>query len=119
MFFPYDISKTSGTEILYLPKNTYNVRGSTISLKNVNTHAPTEVPMKSIAGIVKEHKLSIIDVLKMDIEGEGYAKLGDILEIKQFCIKFHYRMFNKGAQKTKEAINLLNKYGYVLFRYSL
>ncbi len=121
-FYPYGISKNTGFEVFYLPKNSENVSGSTIDLKNVNTHLPIEVPMMCMGDIIKQQQHSTIDVLKMDIEGSEYSILKDILdsnvEVKQFCIEFHHRMFRRGGQKTKQAIKLLKQYDYLLFKYS-
>lgn len=121
-FYSYGISDKSGFETFYLPRNTNYVSGSTVNMDNVNNLEPIQVPMKNITAIMKEFNHDIIDVIKMDIEGAEYKVIEDILSsniiVKQLCIEFHHRMIERGANKTKAAINLLNEHGFKLFAFS-
>ena len=121
-FYGYGISSKTGFETFYLPKNNENVSGSLVGLENVNKLSPIQVPLKSLRDICQELKHSSIDVLKIDIEGAEYDVLENVLnssiEIKQICIEFHHRMFPRGGLKTKEALELLKKHNYLLFKFA-
>lgn len=63
-----------------------------------------------------------IDLLKMDIEGEEYAVIEDIIssgvDVGQLEVEFHHRFPGVGAPKTKSAVTMLNGHGYRIFHIS-
>jgi c-di-GMP-related signal transduction protein len=75
--------------------------------------------MKSFADITKEKNHSVIDVLKMDIEGAEYGVIDSILEteipIHQILIEFHDRYIKDGKNKTIKVIQTLKENGYEIF----
>jgi len=66
---------------------------------------------------------TVIDVLKIDIEGAEYDVIEDIIRspvyIGQILIEFHHRgLFNKTLEDTRNAVNLLRENGWKLFHIS-
>jgi FkbM family methyltransferase len=63
-----------------------------------------------------------IDLLKMDIEGAEYEVIQDIVSspqpITQVLVEFHHRFPHFGIEKTKQAISMMNKAGYMIFHVS-
>ena len=67
---------------------------------------------------MKKNHHTQIDLLKMDIEGSEYVVLDNLIKenvaVTQICIEFHHRFEGIGLQKTKRAIEDLNKNGFKL-----
>ena len=75
-----------------------------------------EIQTRSICSLVKEMNWQTIDLLKIDIEGEEYEIIPDLLQknifIRQIALEYHHRFFKKGIRKTLELHNLLLESGY-------
>lgn len=62
-----------------------------------------------------------IDLLKMDIEGEEYTVIADIISsgiwrgCRQLAVEFHHRFHGLDASKTESAVTILNQHGYRIF----
>jgi FkbM family methyltransferase len=58
------------------------------------------------------------DLVKMDIEGAEYSVLPDMLASgfrpRQLMIEFHHRWREVSTRRTREAIRLLNRHGYLV-----
>jgi hypothetical protein len=58
------------------------------------------------------------DVIKMDIEGAEYAVLPDLLASgfrpTQILVEFHHRWREVGSRRTREALALLGRSGYLI-----
>lgn len=118
-YFDYGIANTTGSVDFFLPKNPNHVSGSLIVQPRVNEKEQVSVKMKTFQDITTALGHSHIDVLKMDIEGAEYEVIPDILRtnvsIDQILIEFHDRLFNDGATKSKQAVQLLLDCGYQIF----
>lgn len=118
-FHEFGISNKSGLVDFYLPKNPSYVSGSAVIQSNITLQERVSVRMKSISEICAELGHNKVDLLKMDIEGSEYSVIEDILSSKipigQILVEFHDRFFDNGRNKTIEAVNQLNKYGYQIF----
>jgi FkbM family methyltransferase len=118
----YGISKNTGVQDFYLPKNSENVSGSCINHYNMDSTNIVKVNMYELKDIRYLLKHDKIDILKMDIEGVEYEVIDSILEsgieIKQLVCEFHERYFTDGTSKTKTFIKKMNKYGFKIFAYS-
>ena len=57
-------------------------------------------------------------LVKLDIEGAEYAVLPDMLASgyrpRQLCIEFHHRWREVKPARTRDAIRLLNRHGYLV-----
>lgn len=117
-FYPYALFNYNGFISFVLPDNPDYVSckiQSNIGI-NVESERIIKVPCKNFSTIISELNHTKIDVLKMDIEGAEYEILDDILksqiQIDQILIEFHHRFKEIGINKTMDAINKLNQYGY-------
>jgi FkbM family methyltransferase len=121
-FFPFGISTSTKMEDFYLPKNKA-VSGSVIMSDFTDREKTIRVQMKTFSDIVAELGHEKIDVVKMDIEGLEYEVIESILksgvQIRQFLVEFHDRMFDDEKVKSKQTVDLLSHYGYKLFAVSL
>lgn len=116
----YGIAPQDGQVTFYRPENPAH-----ISLSVVERASPTaavSLPVRELAGIMRELRHSSIDLLKIDIEGSEYAVLEDLvaraIPIKQLLVEFHHRFPGVGADKTQASIDLLESHGYRLFAIS-
>ena len=117
-FYPYGISDKDGIEKFYLPQNPEYVSGSVAYRDELQKNA-VDVQMKSMSTILKDMKISKIDILKMDIEGSEFKVIPDILKtdvrVDQICFELHKRFFNEeGNQMTKKIVAELRDRGYLL-----
>jgi FkbM family methyltransferase len=121
-FFPIGIALETGQQKFYLPKNERAVSASTAINSFVDANNAITVAMKSWEDISTELGHSVIDVLKIDIEGAEYEILPAILEskvhVKQFLIEFHDRFFEEPCL-SKRTVSLLKEAGYEIFAASL
>jgi FkbM family methyltransferase len=85
-------------------------------IKESNSEASTRRPVRKLETIVNDLGHKNIDVLKIDIEGEEYEVITDLLQSeirpKQFLVEFHHRFADIGLDSTKKAIESLRKEGY-------
>lgn len=78
-----------------------------------------EVPVRRLAGIMRDLGHSHIDLLKMDIEGEEYAVIPNILasglDIHQIVLECHPRFIEDGWPRTRDLLQQMHEHGYGLF----
>jgi len=121
-FFELGISSNSGPVDFFLPKNRNHVSGSMISQNNINLKEKVIVEMRTMQDILKELNHTHIDVLKMDIEGEEYDVIDNILDnniaVDQILVEFHDRFFNDGTIKSLQTVKKLKSKGYEIFAVS-
>ncbi len=119
-YFDYGLSAQNGFVELFPPKNPNHISHSIVRKDHANS--PIIVKVKNLTTIMKELGHNKIDILKMDIEGSEYEIIDDIIEnnfdIKQILIEFHHRFSSISAQKTRDAIQKLNKANYKIFAIS-
>jgi len=121
-FNDYGISRRTGVEIFFLPKDERGVSGSMSMNQSVSEEKTIEVKMKSFDDIAKEFSHHHIDVVKMDIEGSEYDVLESLLDSKvsitQLLVEFHDRCY-EGEIKSKKITELLYNRGFEIFATSL
>jgi FkbM family methyltransferase len=78
-----------------------------------------ELPVQRLVTTMRNLGHDRIDLLKMDVEGAEYGVLADLLSsgvrVGQLLVEFHHRWPEVGIEKTKKAIQELNRAGYQLF----
>ena len=98
-----------------MPKNDSYVSGSLLNTSIVNEEDSIPLKFKSLNDIMKSFNHQHIDVLKIDIEGYEYQLIDYIydnkVQINQFLVEFHPDLISGGKEKTRRAINKLNKMG--------
>lgn len=118
-FFEFGISNKSGFIDFFLPKNPNHVSGSMINQNNINIKEKVLVEMKTIRDILNELNHKHINVLKMDIEGEEYDVIDNILDnnisVDQILVEFHDRFFDNGTVKSLQTVKKLKSKGYEIF----
>jgi len=124
-FYPWAVADRDGSLFLY-PR----VRGDGSHSRMMYTFlaAPEaredgiEVPVKSLAGIMRELGHDHVDILKIDIEGAEYGVLNSMLELPlrpaQLLVEFHHRFPGLSAADTIQAVGNLRQAGYGLARIS-
>lgn len=116
--YEYGLADYDGSANFNPPENPDHVSHTLLEKPRNNTNA-IPVQVRTLSSIMKEFGHTQIDVLKMDIEGAEYSVIENVLKsgvkIKQWLIEFHHRFDNVGVNKTKQAIQLLNKNGYKIF----
>lgn len=77
-----------------------------------------DAPVRRISTLMRELGHDRVDLIKMDIEGAEYAVLPDLLASdvrpEQILIEFHHRWRETGPARTRAAIRLLQKHGYLI-----
>lgn len=116
----YGIAPRDGELIFYRPENPAHMSLSVV--ERATATATISLPVRELAGIMRELGHSSIDLLKIDIEGSEYAVLEDLVQraipIRQLLVEFHHRFPGIGNDKTQGAIDLLESNGYRLFAIS-
>jgi FkbM family methyltransferase len=117
---PYGLAPKDGELVFHAPINPAHV-----SLSVVERDQQTQrvvLPVREIAGIMKQLGHDRLDILKMDIEGSEYDVIADLLDrkipIRQLLVEYHHRFPNIGNDKTRASIDLLERHGYRLFNIS-
>ena len=116
-FFDVGISDFDGTMDFYFPENNEYVSCSAYNRWGYDEEKrkPIQVPVNRVSTLMEKNHHEQIDLLKMDIEGSEYAVLDDLIKenipVTQICVEFHHRFKGIWLQKTKKAIENLNKNG--------
>lgn len=112
---PIGISGHDGEIEMSPPKNSNHVSFS--RYKGVAESEKFKV--MSIESIMDKYNHGHIDILKLDIEGEEYNVVKDMLdsglEISQILIEFHHRFEGFDPDMTKNAISMMDERGYKVF----
>ncbi len=121
IFHDYGIGSQDGSVVFHPPENSNFVSYSVLPRGRV-TAPPVEAPVSRLATIMKKLGHAKIDVLKMDIEGAEYEVLCDLLSckvpVRQLLVEFHHRWRDVGLDRTKSAIQDLNRAGFRIFHVS-
>ena len=117
----YGLASYNGKAKFKLPKNINYISHSII--ENSSTQSESiEVEVLRLSTIMQQLNHKKIDVLKIDIEGAEYEVIDNILseniDIVQILVEFHHRLKPFSIEKTKQAIQKLNKTGYKVFNVS-
>jgi len=107
----YGISNFDGMHKVYNYGGGISRRSSWMGYENNENY-----PVKSMKTIIDEKNIKIIDILKLDIEGEEYKVIPNLFENqifpKQICLEEHKR-FLKDQRIHDEVFELLNIF-YIL-----
>lgn len=117
---PVGVWKSNGTMKFYSPADPSHVSHSLVNLQKTETFFEAEV--RTLTSIMHDNKHSIIDLLKIDIEGAEYevikSFISEGIRPKVVCIEYD-EAFNPLDDKFKtrisESLNLLLENGYQLF----
>ncbi len=116
----YGIAPTDGELVFHAPENPNHVSLSVV--ERANKTERIVLPVRELAGIMKELGHDHIDLLKMDIEGSEYEVIEDLLArklpIRQLLVEYHHRFPGIGNDKTQASIDLLERHGFKLFSIS-
>jgi FkbM family methyltransferase len=118
IFTPWGISDFDDEAEFHPPNNPKHVSHSLIQYDGVQPEG-VKVTFRRLATIMKHYEHDAIDLLKMDIEGEEYTVIKDIvcsnIQVNQICLEFHHRFSGLGIDCTKEAVEDLKGVGLYLF----
>tara|TARA_Y100000310_G_C20664775_1_gene806829 strand:- start:711 stop:1313 length:603 start_codon:yes stop_codon:yes gene_type:complete len=105
----YGVSVHDGILEVYDYGEGISRRPSWMGYKNNESH-----PVKSIKSIMKEKEINHIDLLKMDVEGEEYKIIPQIIKQgifpTQLCIEEHLRFLNSPDLHNEMFSLILNHY---------
>lgn len=117
IFSKVGLAKKSGIREFFLPCNDKHVSGSLTSRPELKSKS-IDCEFSSLMDIMKTFGHGEIDLLKMDIEGEEYEVLRDLLDkgvkIGQIIVEFHDR-FISTTDNSKDVIKEMRKKGYQCF----
>lgn len=105
-------NETGGTNSIYFNENFSN---------NKNQVKKEKIKLRKLDDYISENKISVIDFLKIDVEGHEYKVINGCVEslrkkiIK--CIQFEYNNYwLKSGTKLLEMLKLLESYHYEFYR---
>lgn len=114
-FRPIGIGSYDGKALFYPPKNPEFVSYSVLHEEDPDL-IPFEGEVRRISTLMKENAHSLIDLLKMDIEGAEYEVLQDIIasgeSIGQICLEFHHRYKKEDVRRTLNLLEHLREVGF-------
>ena len=117
VFHHYGIADHDGICVFLPPENPADVSHTIVNRKTPGS--PIEIPVRRLASIMKSLGHPKIDLLKMDVEGSEYGVIDDLLNadiaVGQLLVEFHHRWPEVGIGPTVEAIEKLNRAGYLIF----
>lgn len=81
--------------------------------------AKISLEVRRLTSLMRLQQHDHIDLLKMDIEGDEYDVIREIVDqhliIPQLLIEFHHGWYRIPVEKTREHVNLLRQAGYRIF----
>jgi FkbM family methyltransferase len=117
----YGIAASDGDVLFNPPENPNHVSHTLLDRPSTASKA-ISVPVKRLGTIMEELGHTVLDIIKMDVEGAEYDVITDISESgirpTQILVEFHHRFPGVGVKKSKEAINRLLSIGYGIFSVS-
>jgi FkbM family methyltransferase len=120
VFHEYGIASFDGSSRFLPPQNPAHV--SHTMLERDTAWPAIDLPVRRLTTIMESLGHERIDLLKMDIEGAEYGVLSNLLSsdirVGQLLVEFHHRWPEVGIEKTKKAVQELNRAGYRIFNVS-
>ena len=126
-FYPIGISNYDGIKRFYklnYNKDSVGYTSTYASSATMDSFVDCHVrKFRTILDVICKGDKHRISILKLDIEGDEYDVLLNLLEndelvIYQILVEFHHRFKNIGVEKTINIIELLKKKGYLIFNVS-
>ena len=121
-FLPIGLGSSDGEMEFFPPSRESSTHFSPVdrySDKNVQT---VKAPVKTLKSICKELNHTVIDLLKMDIEGAEYEVIDTLQQqnivINQILIEFHHMYKGISLEDTLKAIDKLRELDFELFNIS-
>jgi len=115
---PFALAARDGQALFHPPSNPAHVSHS-LSQHPPFSERAIEVEVRRLPTLMKDLGHSQVDVLKLDIEGEEYPVITDLLEqqvdVRQLLVEFHHRFRTIGLKKTRDAVRALSQAGYRVF----
>jgi FkbM family methyltransferase len=114
-FHPYGIGEIDSLIGFQSPNQEEHVSFS----RAKNASRALALPVKRLSSVMAELGHTLIDVLKLDIEGFEYAVLADMIHSgifpKVLAVEFHHKMYGYEDAATNIAVDLLRGAGFELF----
>jgi FkbM family methyltransferase len=125
-FYPIGMGGDDGTITLY-PRVRRNGKLSdtmyTLVAEAASRDFGVAVQVKNLPGIMAMLGHSVVDVLKIDVEGAEYDVLDNLLTTEhrpaQLLVEFHHRFADIGQDRTRDMLARLRAAGYLLAFVSL
>jgi FkbM family methyltransferase len=124
VFHEYGMADYDGVALFYPPENSEWV-SHTLLERWMTANQAIEVPVSCFKTIMSNLGHKRVDLIKMDIEGAGYAVVEDMLNtepvaggVDQSLIEFHHLFAGKGIGDTMACIRALNRNGFQAFHIS-
>ena len=118
--YKFGISDNDCNKKFYAPENEEHVSFSTF--RNSNKNDSIDAQFYCLDTILKKHNHTHIDLLKLDIEGEEFNVLLDIIRSpirpKQILVEFHPEKSKEFRSKHFDIIKKLKRIGYRLVYFS-
>jgi len=117
----YGLASFDGTAMFNPPKNPEHI-SHTILDRPETSEGAFEVQLRRVETIAEELGHTVIDVLKLDIEGAEYDVLDDLqrgdLVVNQMLIEFHHQFESIPFSRTQAAVKQIEGMGLQLFHIS-
>ena len=121
-FLPLGLGSSDGEMEFFPPSRESSTHFSPVdrySDKNVQT---VKAPVRTLKSICKELNHTVIDLLKMDIEGAEYEVIDTLqqqdIAVNQILIEFHHMYKGISLKDTLKAIDKLRELNFELFNIS-
>jgi FkbM family methyltransferase len=113
-FHDVGIADYDGEAQFYLPPKSEYISHSIVHAEQYSSEW-ISVPMIRLGTAMRRLGQNRIDILKMDVEGAEYSILKDMvhanIRVGQLLVEFHHRLSTVGTARTREAIELLTRWG--------
>ena len=121
-FLPYGLAAVDGVRRFYAPVERQHVSYSMVEGARGVSGESTEAEVRSLRSLMAMTGHERIDLLKMDIEGAEYdvieALVSQEMPIRQLLVEFHHSTVQDGVERTRRALWLLRRAGYLLYAVS-
>ena len=116
-FHPYGIGQIDGEVRFFHREGTPGV--SLVKFPTGAVYGEEQLQVRTLATIVNSLHTSVIEILKLDVEGEEYKLIPALIAcpvpIKQLLIEFHHRCGIESLKATVNCVEQLRQAGYLLY----
>lgn len=108
------ISNTDGYAML---DTSTGATSASIVHRSAQEHGTTKVPTRSLDSLVAEHRLSRLDLVKLDVEGaEEYALTGAMISLRRYRPDLLVEVWNPDTPAMRRCEKLLRQLGYRFYQ---